>query len=71
MRVLWWIDSDVSPPRLFMFGCVSSGLTNIMFGFLPNIESGPVFLGLSLLIRSLTAVGGWSSCHLRRNRNYQ
>ena len=40
-----------------MFGCVTSGLTNIMFGFLPNIESGRVFLGLSLLVRSLTALG--------------
>ena len=43
--------------RLFIFGCVSSGLTNIMFGFLPSIQSGEVFLGLSLLIRSLTAIG--------------
>ena len=43
--------------RLFIFGCVSSGLTNIMFGFLPSIQSGQAFLGLSLLIRSLTAIG--------------
>ena len=43
--------------RLFTVGCVIAGLTNIMFGFLPRIESGPVFLGLSLLIRSLTAIG--------------
>ena len=43
--------------RLFTFGCVTAGLTNIMFGFLPSIKSGRVFLGLSLLIRSLTAIG--------------
>ena len=40
-----------------MFGCVSSGLTNIIFGLLPAIQSGQVFLGMSLLVRSLTAVG--------------
>ena len=52
--------SNCVPPstsRLFIFGCVSSGLTNIIFGFLPAIQSGQVFLGLSLLVRSLTAVG--------------
>ena len=42
---------------MFIFGCVSSGLTNILFGFLPAIQSGQVFLGMSLLVRSLTAVG--------------
>ena len=42
---------------MFVFGCVSSGLTNIIFGFLPAIKSGQVFLGLSLLVRSLTAIG--------------
>ena len=34
-----------------------SGLTNIIFGFLPSINSGSVFLGMSLTIRSMTAVG--------------
>ena len=43
--------------RLFIFGCVSSGLTNIMFGFLPAIRDGQTFLCLSLLVRSLTAIG--------------
>ena len=34
-----------------------SGVTNIIFGFLPNIKSADWFLALSLTIRSLTAVG--------------
>ena len=43
--------------RLFIIGAIISGVTNIMFGFLPNIKSGNIFLGLSLTIRSMTAVG--------------
>ena len=43
--------------RLFIAGCIISGITNIMFGFLPMIKSGSLFLALSLIIRSMTAVG--------------
>ena len=32
-------------------------MTNIIFGFLPRIRSGSVFLAMSLTIRSMTAVG--------------
>ena len=45
------------PCRLFIAGCIISGITNIMFGFLPMIKSGSLFLALSLIIRSMTAVG--------------
>ena len=43
--------------RLFTLGVLLSGLTNIIFSFLPIIKSGPVFLAASLFTRSLTAVG--------------
>ena len=43
--------------RLFILGVLLSGLTNIIFGFLPIIKSGPVFLTASLFTRSTTAVG--------------
>jgi len=43
--------------RLFILGVLLSGLTNIIFGFLPVIESGPVFLTASLVTRSVTAIG--------------
>jgi len=43
--------------RLFILGVLLSGLTNIIFGFLPVIESGPVFLTASLVTRSITAIG--------------
>lgn len=47
----------IGSSRLFIIGAIISGVTNIMFGFLPNIKSGNIFLGLSLTIRSMTAVG--------------
>ena len=43
--------------RLFVFGSLVSGVTTVVFGFLPSIEAGPTFLAWSLVIRSLTAVG--------------
>jgi len=43
--------------RLFILGVFLTGLTNIIFGFLPVIKSGPVFLAASLFTRSVTAVG--------------
>jgi len=43
--------------RLFILGVLLSGLTNIIFGFLPVIASGPVFLTASLVTRSITAIG--------------
>ena len=42
---------------MFVFGAIVSGLTNIIFGFLPRIKSGSVFLAMSLTVRSMTAVG--------------
>ena len=42
---------------MFVFGAIISGLTNIIFGFLPRIKSGSVFLAMSLTVRSMTAVG--------------
>eukprot|EP00090_Calanus_glacialis_P029708 TRINITY_DN47709_c0_g1_i1.p1 TRINITY_DN47709_c0_g1~~TRINITY_DN47709_c0_g1_i1.p1 ORF type:complete len:472 (-),score=104.19 TRINITY_DN47709_c0_g1_i1:99-1514(-) len=47
----------IGSTKLFIFGVMTSGLTNILFGFLPAIKSGPVFLGASLAIRSVTALG--------------
>jgi len=47
----------IGSTRLFIFGVVTSGLTNILFGFLPAFKSGPLFLGASLAIRSITALG--------------
>jgi len=43
--------------RLFILGVLLSGLTNIIFGFLPVITSGPMFLAASLVTRSVTAIG--------------
>ena len=43
--------------RLFVFGSLVSGVTTVVFGFLPSIEAGHTFLAWSLVIRSLTAVG--------------
>ena len=42
---------------MFVFGAIVSGLTNIIFGFLPRIKSGSMFLAMSLTVRSMTAVG--------------
>ena len=42
---------------MFVFGAIVSGLTNIIFGFLPRIRSGSMFLAMSLTVRSMTAVG--------------
>ena len=47
----------IGSTKLFIFGVLISGLTNILFGFLPAIKSGPVFLGASLAMRSVTALG--------------
>ena len=42
---------------MFILGSILSGVTNILFGFLPRFESGQMFLAMSLVIRSLTAIG--------------
>eukprot|EP00092_Neocalanus_flemingeri_P083793 GFUD01105183.1.p1 GENE.GFUD01105183.1~~GFUD01105183.1.p1 ORF type:complete len:470 (+),score=83.07 GFUD01105183.1:287-1696(+) len=47
----------IGSTKLFIFGVITSGVTNILFGFLPAIKSGPVFLGASLAMRSVTALG--------------
>lgn len=47
----------IGSTKLFIFGVLTSGLTNILFGFLPAIKSGPLFLGASLAMRSVTALG--------------
>lgn len=47
----------IGSTRLFIFGVITSGLTNILFGFLPAFKSGPLFLGASLTVRSVTALG--------------
>merc|ERR1719369_1932318 len=47
----------IGSTRLFIFGVITSGLTNILFGFLPAFKSGPLFLGASLAVRSVTALG--------------
>ena len=47
----------IGSTKLFIFGVLISGLTNILFGFLPAIKSGPLFLGASLAMRSITALG--------------
>jgi len=47
----------IGSSRLFIFGSILSGVTNILFGFLPRFESGQMFLAMSLVIRSLTAIG--------------
>ena len=43
--------------RMFVLGSLLSGLTNLVFGFLPLIQSGELFLLTCLAVRSLTAVG--------------
>merc|ERR1719474_1269160 len=47
----------IGSSRLFIFGSILSGATNILFGFLPQLQSGQLFLAMSLVIRSLTAIG--------------
>lgn len=47
----------IGSARLFVFGAIVSGSTNIIFGFLPRIRSGSMFLAMSLTVRSMTAVG--------------
>jgi len=47
----------IGSTRLFVFGVITSGLTNILFGFLPVFKSGSLFLGASLVTRSVTALG--------------
>jgi len=47
----------IGSTKLFIIGIGISGVTNILFAFLPNIKSGPMFLAASLVIRSATALG--------------
>jgi len=47
----------IGSSRLFILGSILSGATNILFGFLPQLQSGQLFLAMSLVIRSLTAIG--------------
>jgi len=49
--------SRLGSVNLFVYGAVVTGLTNIAFAFIPLIDSGPVFLAMSLLVRSATAMG--------------
>jgi len=47
----------IGSTKLFIFGVLISGVTNILFGLVPLINSGPPFLAVSLLLRSATAIG--------------
>lgn len=47
----------IGSTRLFIFGVVVVGVTNVGFGFLSRIQSGRGFLAASLITRSLMAVG--------------
>jgi len=43
--------------NLFIGGLFVVGITNVVFGFLPMVQSGPGFLALSLIVRSFMAIG--------------
>jgi len=48
---------SIGSTRLFIIGVLTSGASNIMFGFLPVINDGSLFLGASITVRSITALG--------------
>jgi len=43
--------------NLFLYGTILSGATNILFGFLQWIEDPRTFLSLSLVVRTISAIG--------------
>jgi len=49
--------TKIGAVNMFVYGTIATGITNIMFAFLPLIESGSAFLGASLAIRLATAFG--------------
>jgi len=49
--------SKIGSVNLFVFGAIATGITNIAFAFVPLLESGSVFLAVSLIVRSITAIG--------------
>jgi len=49
--------TKIGAVNMFVYGTIATGVTNIMFAFLPMVESGSAFLGASLAIRLATAVG--------------
>jgi len=49
--------TKIGAVNMFVYGTIATGVTNIMFAFLPLVESGSAFLGASLAIRVATAVG--------------
>jgi len=49
--------TKIGSTRLFIGGVFLAGITNVAFGFLPFIKSGEGFLAVSLIMRSVTAIG--------------
>lgn len=49
--------TKIGAVNMFVYGTIATGITNIMFAFLPLIDSGSLFLGASLAIRLATAFG--------------
>jgi MFS family permease len=43
--------------RVFNVGILTTGSCSILFGFLDRIENGNTFIGLSVVVRALEAVG--------------